>query len=305
MTDMELISVIVPVYNVESYLEKCIESILIQDYVNFELYLVDDGSTDRSGSLCDSYAQRDPRIRVLHKPNGGLSDARNAALDHIKGEYVVFIDSDDFVDPKYLSTLYRLIRMKHADISICNFQYISEKGILLNRVENSGEIIELSQKDALQSLVRGEVINTSASMKMYRTSLFKEIRYPKGQLYEDIATTYKLFFKADKLVYQNYAFYIYLCRTGSITKQSFTAKRLDAIKNTQEMCEAIKKIYPDLRDDCDARLYSQYVSTYAAALVGGANQAICMQLYQEMKTIPYNSYFKKKMKIYYRLSCLG
>ncbi len=301
----DLISVIVPVYNVEQYLEKCVKSILKQDYINFELFLVDDGATDSSGEMCNQFAGEDTRIKVIHKQNGGLSDARNVAIDQMKGEYVVFIDSDDYVENNYLSILYGLIKEYDVEISICNFKYISESGILLNKAYNDGEILVLNQKEALKRLVIGRTINTSASMKMYKTSLFEGIRYPKGKLYEDIATTYKLFMKTDKLVYQNYSLYDYLCRTGSITKQGFTPKRLDAIENMLVMCEAIKEKYSELGDICDARIYSQYISTYSAALSGNADKTVINRLYQEMNKIRYNKCFKKKMKIYYKISKMG
>ena len=122
MVYTELISVIVPVYNVGPYLEKCVKSILAQDHTDFGLYLIDDGSTDQSGRVCDIFAEKDPRIKVIHKLNGGLSDARNTAIDQMQGRYVVFIDPDDHVESDYLSTLYALTQINDADISMCDFQ---------------------------------------------------------------------------------------------------------------------------------------------------------------------------------------
>ena len=302
MVYTELISVIVPVYNVGPYLEKCVKSILAQDHTDFGLYLIDDGSTDQSGRVCDIFAEKDPRIKVIHKLNGGLSDARNTAIDQMQGRYVVFIDPDDHVESDYLSTLYALTQINDADISMCDFQYVSESGVILNKVKNDGKITRLDQKEAIKSLLEGGSINTSACMKMYKTELFDDIRYPKGRLYEDIATTYKLFFKAERFVYQDHPLYSYVCRSGSITKQNFTEKRLDAIRNMQEMCDAIRKRYPEFEDDCDARLYAQYISTYSSALSGKADKAVTDQLYRELKRIKYNDRFKRKMRIYHMLS---
>ena len=128
MRQDELISVIVPVYNVEKYIDKCIKSIISQDYTNLEIWLVDDGSTDSSGEVCDKYAESDQRIIVIHKDNGGLSDARNVALDRMQGKYVLFIDSDDYIEKNYISYLYMLLKDYQSDISICNFKYVNEKG---------------------------------------------------------------------------------------------------------------------------------------------------------------------------------
>ena len=241
----ELISVIVPVYNVEKYLDKCIKSIINQDYINLEIWLIDDGSTDSSGEICNKYAEKDHRITVIHKENGGLSDARNVALDQMQGKYVLFIDSDDYIEKKYISYLHMLLKDYQCDISVCNFKYVNEKGKMINKPKDTGEIIQYSRKEAIEKILQGKEINTSASMKLYRSELFKNIRYPKGRLYEDIATTYKTILRVDRVVYGDYSGYVYLCRGGSITKREFTEERLDSIYNMEEMCSNIMKVYPD------------------------------------------------------------
>ena len=300
-----LISVIVPVYNVEKYIKKCVNSILEQDYENFELILVDDGSTDKSGDICDEFANKDCRIKVIHKENGGLSDARNVAIDQINGEYIVFIDSDDYIEKNYLSTLLKLVEKYNVKISVCNFKYITETGNILNDVHDDGKIEIYSQKDAIKNLIKGCEINTSASMKMYHRSLFSDIRYPKGKLYEDISTTYKLFFEVDRIAYQNSSLYIYLCRTGSITKSIFTERRLDAITNMTQMCNAIKNRYPELTPICEARLFSQYIGTYGAALDGNADRIILRQLYDDIRKFKNTEHYSFKMKCYFWGSKLG
>lgn len=305
MEKQDLISIIVPVYNVEKYLEKCIDSILNQDYQAFELFLVDDGSTDESGMICDAFEKKDSRIRVIHKKNGGLSDARNAAIDKMSGDYVVFIDSDDYVESNYLSVLLGLIKKYNVDISACNFVYMNENGKILNRVDNDGKILLLEQKDALSKILEGREINTSAGMKMYSSRLFKDIRYPLGKLYEDISTTYKLFLKVDRVVYQNYSLYTYLCRGGSITKTGFTIKRMDAVYNLEIMCNDIKYHYPQLEPRCNASLFSQYVTTYGAAIDGNAEKKVLDEMYDAIINLKSNVYFSKKMKIYFLISRLN
>lgn len=156
MRQDELISVIVPVYNVEKYIDKCIKSIISQDYTNLEIWLVDDGSTDSSGEVCDKYAESDQRIIVIHKDNGGLSDARNVALDRMQGKYVLFIDSDDYIEKNYISYLYMLLKDYQSDISICNFKYVNEKGQILNNPEDTGKIVQYSKEEALDKILQGK-----------------------------------------------------------------------------------------------------------------------------------------------------
>ena len=271
MRQDELISVIVPVYNVEKYIDKCIKSIISQDYTNLEIWLVDDGSTDSSGEVCDKYAESDQRIIVIHKDNGGLSDARNVALDRMQGKYVLFIDSDDYIEKNYISYLYMLLKDYQSDISICNFKYVNEKGQILNNPEDTGKIVQYSKEEALDKILQGKEINTSASMKLYCCDLFKNIRYPKGKLYEDVATTYKTILGANRVVYGDYSGYVYLCRSGSITQKKFT-----------EMI----------------RLFEQYVSVYSAAKNSIGNKIIEKQIFGKLKDMRKRANVRGKDKVY-------
>lgn len=298
MRQDELISVIVPVYNVEKYIDKCIKSIISQDYTNLEIWLVDDGSTDSSGEVCDKYAESDQRIIVIHKDNGGLSDARNVALDRMQGKYVLFIDSDDYIEKNYISYLYMLLKDYQSDISICNFKYVNEKGQILNNPEDTGKIVQYSKEEALDKILQGKEINTSASMKLYCCDIFKNIRYPKGKLYEDVATTYKTILRANRVVYGDYSGYVYLCRGGSITKRKFTEKRMDAIYNMEEMCSNIIKAYPNLQGKCMVRLFEQYVSVYSAAKNSTGNKIIEKQIFGKLKDMRKRANVRGKNKVY-------
>lgn len=303
--DKPLITVIVPVYNVEKYLEKCVNSILNQDYLNLEIILVDDGSIDRSGIICDELSHKDPRIKVIHKKNGGLSDARNAAIDIMSGEYVTYIDSDDYIEKNYISYLVYLIKKYNVEISICNFKYVTETGSLINKVYDSGKEIEYSKKDALEKILIGHEINTSASMKLYKADLFLDIRYPKGKLYEDISTTYKTFLKTERIIYGDRSLYVYLCRDGSITKQSFSIKRLDAIENLKMMCDEIESVYPELRIKCRSRLFSQYVSVYAVLRNSHCNVELENKMFKEIRKLNKYANGVRKMAVYCLMARIG
>lgn len=228
---MPEISVIVPVYRVEPYLRQCVDSILSQTFTDFELILVDDGSPDNCGAICDEYALKDSRVRVIHKQNGGLSDARNAGIDMAKGEFLTFIDSDDLVAPEYLNRLYHSIKSSAAEIAICNmlpFKDSSNPQIEEQNSNDSKRII--SGRDACLSIYRMDgTVPIMAWGKLYKSSLFNGIRYPVGLIHEDDATTPKLFYLANKIAQIGDKLYLYRSRADSIMSQPFSAKRFDCL----------------------------------------------------------------------------
>ena len=221
------ISIIVPCYNVEQYLSKCIDSILNQTYQNFEVWLVDDGSPDRCGEICDEYAKKDARIKVIHKKNGGLADARNVALDVITGEYVVCVDSDDYISPTHIEGLYHLIEKYGADVSVNTFCPFYE-GASPNPSPKSAKDWVLDGLHATEMMFYQEHFDTTAWGKMYKASLFDGIRYPKGLLFEDLPTTYRLLLKANKVVFNDEQSYFYLLRSNSIEGAAFSPHKLDS-----------------------------------------------------------------------------
>lgn len=242
----ELISVIVPVYNVENYLSRCVDSIINQTYSNLEIILVDDGSTDSSGIICDEYKKKDKRITVIHQENGGVSSARNRALDIIKGKYVVFSDSDDFVSKDYIMYLYKLLLKYKSDISICGLQSVGEKYAVQNKREKS--IVRVyDSRTALEMLCYQKEIANAPWGKMYKASLFNDIRYPVGRAYsEDLITTYKLIDKSAKIVKGSKKIYFYYQRTDSVMHQSFSLKLMDKIEISEEVMKHIQEKYPEL-----------------------------------------------------------
>ena len=242
----ELISVIVPIYNVEKYLNKCIESIINQSYSNLEIILVDDGSKDNSGVMCDSYLLKDNRIKVIHKENGGLSDARNVGIEKAKGEYIIFIDSDDWIDKKMIETLYNIIKKDNSDISICDYFLAYSEEIQTQKEDI--EIINLSNIEALKKIYDKDlgVCMIVAWNKLYKRNLFKDdIRYPYGKIHEDEFTTYKLLYKAKKISYINQKMYYYRQRENSIMNKPFNKKRLDVLEAFEQRSYYMKDIVKD------------------------------------------------------------
>lgn len=205
-----LVSVIVPVYNVEKYLQKCVQSIQKQSYQNIEIILVNDGSKDNSLSICNELAKNDERIIVLDKQNGGLSDARNFGIHHAQGEWYSFIDSDDFIHEEMIDSMLKYAVANSADIAVCDMEYLYDDGKL---VLASGGKFECDSVLDNPSLIR---INNSACNKIFHRSLFDDIEFPVGKYYEDLATIPILLYKAKKIVKVNKSYYTYFQRSGSI-----------------------------------------------------------------------------------------
>lgn len=252
-----LISVIVPCYNVEEYLPKCIESILSQTYDNLEILLVDDGSPDNSGRICDEYAIRDSRIRVIHKENEGLSDARNVALDVMKGEYVTFIDSDDYVADDYVEILYRLIAEHGVQMSVVWHQTFADGTVPSACHEQVFEHI-LCGWEALEGMFYQRTFDTAAWAKMYHCSLFFDgVRYPKGWLYEDLPTTYRLMVKCSRIAFSNCRSYFYRIRRTSIEGAPFHPQKYESCVKIIRQLEADKiKMSEQVQRALDCRIVS-------------------------------------------------
>lgn len=252
-----LISIVLPVYNVEKYLERCLKTVIAQTYKNIEIILVNDGSTDGSLKICEKYKFADTRIKIINKENGGLSDARNVGIKNSTGEYITFIDSDDKVEFDYVEYLYNLIKKSHVDISVCAHTVVVEK--TNNNFIVPTDNILLSDKIAIKNMLYGDKVDTSAWAKLYKRSLFNEIEYPKGMLCEDIATTYKLFMMAEKIIFGSQSKYNYIIRENSITTQKFNVKKLDLLEMTDLMGKDVLKVYPDLyKAVMRRRIYSRF-----------------------------------------------
>ena len=238
---MPKISVIVPVYKVEAYLRPCIESILKQTFIDFELILVDDGSPDQCGAICDEYSKKDKRIFVVHKKNGGLSTARNAGLDLMKGEYVTFVDSDDIIEGKYLEVLFNDIQRLNAQISTCQMYEFIGEAILTQNYTNKQESLIMSGRDAVFNLYNDKAgITINACAKLYHKSLFKTLRFPEGKIHEDQARVPLLLYMAKKVVVNYGQAYGYRLRMSSIMHSKFSGKRYDDIEAIEECIQFFK-----------------------------------------------------------------
>lgn len=238
-----LISVIVPVYRVEKYLERCVKSILSQTYKNLEVILVDDGSPDQCPAICDACAEKDARVKVIHQENKGLSGARNAGIDAASGEYLAFVDSDDYVSPHFIEELYQLLQDTGCAIGQCRFSYVKGDGL----VEESDSAFCIYRGESLMEQLYGPEEKATCFVvawnKLYRAELFKEtgIRYPEGRIHEDEATTYRLFHEAKKLAFLDRALYGYYTENGGSITSVFSAKRLQWLTAHEERIAFFKK----------------------------------------------------------------
>lgn len=247
MEKTPLISVIVPVYNVEPFLARCLDSILGQTWRNLEILLVDDGSEDNSGSICDRYAQNDSRIRVIHKANGGLSSARNAGLDAASGAYIGFVDSDDWIEPDMYATMLGLLEKYEANL-VCAGRYdvdgdTGEKtvGLCPVREECVGGVTLAGR------IFLFDNCDSSACDKLYRRELLEGMRYPVGRVCEDMPVTYRIALKAERAVFCPKPLYYYFHRCGSISQSTrITEKTFHYSQNTAEIYPYIRKNHPEI-----------------------------------------------------------
>lgn len=239
--DNPLVSVIIPVYNVEDYVEECIESVINQTHTNLEIIIVNDGSKDSSRSKCSRIAERDERIKIIDKENGGLSSARNAGLEIAKGTFLSFVDSDDYIDSRMLETLVSLIAEVGADIACCNYDEVNEKSdfILTHKIRFEG-VETYDRRTALELMLAENYFKCFACNKLFRRDLFDGIRYPEGMHYEDIITLYELLGKSTRLVFTSKALYHYRVRNNSITRAKFTKKNYDVLIPIRRICHENK-----------------------------------------------------------------
>lgn len=244
---MDLISVIVPVYKVEKYLDKCVQSIVNQTYRNLEIILVDDGSPDHCGAMCDAWAVKDSRIKVIHKENGGLSDARNAGMAATTGDWIAFVDSDDWIRADMYEVLVSTARETDAEIAACEYQmvYPDQKFI---ETTYTGDITVLKSQDAMQSLIHNSLVKQVVWNKLYAVHLVKDIPFAVGKWHEDEIWTWQVIMKTNRYAVVDKLGYYYLQRSSSIMGQSYNVKRLDALEGKCQRHEAICAHMPELAE---------------------------------------------------------
>lgn len=244
------VSVVVPIYKVEKYLGRCIESITNQSYTNLEIILVNDGSPDRCGDICEEYALQDSRIKVLHKENGGLSDARNFGMNYVTGEYTVFVDSDDWLELNMIETMIKLVNEYNSDIVQVGFYYTYNNYLLFDDryySENDKPIV-LDNYSLMKELVTNEKVKNFAWGKLYKTELIKDIPFKKGVLFEDVFWAHQVMQRVNKYVLSNKPLCYYLQREDSIVA-TYTTRNLDIIEGLKERHEFIERYYQSLSDE--------------------------------------------------------
>lgn len=273
-----LISVIVPVYKVELYLSRCVDSIIDQSYENLEIILVDDGSPDNCGKICDEYAKRDNRIKVIHKENGGLSSARNAGLSIVSGDYIGFIDSDDWIETDMFKSLVDVAERENADIVQCGFQAVLNDGTVKRKYSFDKECYNNS--DILSAYFLQTKIHVVVWNKLYRSYLFDSIRMVEGRLHEDTMVSFELILRTKKFFSITNIYYNYLQRDTSIVGSSFSPKKLDAIFAGNYVLNLCEKNCP------------KYIN-YAHILLC----MYCFYLYDELKISKVDNEFEYKKTI--------
>lgn len=266
-----LISVILPVYNIERYLQKCMDSLFLQSYSNIEFVVVDDGSQQKCAKKCDDLSKQDSRVVVYHKENGGLSDARNYGIEKAKGEYITCIDPDDYVDDNYIEYLYELIEKYNTNMSICQHRVIKNDRVIDYGRNYPSEVV--SAKQCIERMLYHDIIDTSAWAKMYHKDLFVNIDYPIGKIFEDIGTTYKLMIESKQIAVGYESKYSYVIRDNSIVNASFNEKKLDLICMTDTMADGVLEVYPELYPAVKRRqIYARFSTLNQMIDVKGLSQ---------------------------------
>lgn len=309
----DLISVIIPVYKVEQYLSNCLESLINQTYSNLEIIVVDDGSPDACPQICDDYMKKDSRIKVIHKENGGLSDARNAGIKIATGKYIGFVDSDDYIHPKFYEILYKNIMEYDADISVCNF--VNTTQLNWYGGKQSKEMVEFNNIEALEALYSDNVQMQKAMVvawnKLYKRELFKKIHYPLGKTNEDEFVIHHILYQSKKIIYIDSELYYYLQRTDSIMsrgtkeydvkrfyQQEAYKNRIEFFynKNLEKLCYNAICVYLD-------RIFVDYGMAYRKKASVEIKKKLIKNYKSVYKDSRFNVNFSLKQKFKYRIFC--
>ena len=240
-----LISIIVPIYKVEEYLNRCVESIINQTYDNLEIILVDDGSPDKCPQMCDAWEEKDGRITVIHKKNGGLSDARNAGMKIAKGKYISFVDSDDLIDYSFIEYLYNALIETGAELSACDVEEFKDENLLTLHEKKYAKSFIATAEQALAQLIKGRGFRAVAWNKLYCREILRDEEFEYGRLHEDEFFTYRIINKCKKLTFVSLPLYKYRQREGSIMKAK-SNRQLDALDAGYQRLIFLKKNYPKL-----------------------------------------------------------
>lgn len=241
------ISIIIPVYKVEEYIDRCIKSVVDQTYNNLEIILVDDGSPDNCPVICDKWAEKDSRIKVIHKNNGGLSDARNIGMKIASGELIGFVDSDDWISKEMYQLLYENMKENESDISACGVKMVWEDAAEARFLTPTG-IQVLDTQEAMEAIIRESQLKQPVWYKLYKTELIRDILFPVGKCNEDVFWTYQAIGRARRVSTFDTPCYFYFQRENSIMGNKYSLKRLDALEAKIERLKYIEREFPQLED---------------------------------------------------------
>ena len=286
--DTAKISVIVPVYKVEAYLDKCVQSIVDQTYRNLEIILVDDGSPDRCGEMCDAWAAKDSRIKVIHKENGGLSDARNAGMAVASGEYMGFVDSDDYIAPDMYRLLLERMTTDGSDIAACGVEMVYEDGTPSRMLTPAGSHV-LQSGQIMESVIREDLLKQPVWYKLYRSELIRDIPFAVGKYHEDVFWSWQAAAKARRVSVFDTPCYFYLQRSGSIMGEGFSLKRLDALEAKCLRQEYLESCLPEHAavGRCDLFFSCLYMGQKTLLYLSGMEQERAMErLRSTLETYP-------------------
>lgn len=300
MEHNHLLSVIVPVYNVEEYLPRCVDSILAQTYANLELILVDDGAKDQSGAICDDYARRDSRIRVIHKQNGGLSSARNAGMDIAQGEYITFVDSDDWIEPDAYEHLLGLMQRYQVKL-VCggNYDVEDSTGVKTLGVCPKAEEV-ITSEEMVRRMFLWQGCDSSVCDKIFHRELLKGFHFPEGKVCEDVAITYKIILSTDRAVLSEKPFYNYLHRSGSITMAAISENTFHFSQHTAEIYAYIRERHPSILNEATYLRVRSLVHNLLSLDIAGPSvrKAYCQQYSASRKALAEHFSFIVKSPLF-------
>lgn len=297
------VSVVVPVYNVQGFLVKCLDSIINQTYNDLEIILVNDGSTDNSGRICDEYASKDSRVKVIHQKNGGLSAARNAGIQNASSEWITFIDSDDYVSEDYVEYLINLASVNNSDVAIATYTYVTNS----KRIDKgTGEVAIMDSEVAIRRMLLDQGFDMGAWAKLYRTTFFDNNLYPVNKLYEDSYTTYRVVYKAKKVAFGSKSIYFYINRDDSIVNSSFNERKFELIEMNKLNEQFIRENIPNLSGEAKRRVIwsyfstlNQVLSTKDSKIIAKYSPDLVNDILKEGKFIMKSKYIPKRDKAAY------
>ena len=252
------VSVIIPIYNTEQYLNKCIDSVLNQTMRDFELLLIDDGSKDSSGMICDTYAQQDSRVRVVHKENAGQGVARNLAMDMAAGEYYAFLDSDDYWDADYLEKMLWLTETQNAEIAVCEYRNVDHNYRPVGNKKEDGSVEVMSGVEAAKQALYWKKFGVAPWAKLWKAELWKGVRFKEDRIYEDLATTYQVYVKAARVAFVHKAYMTYYLRLNSDARMAFNNRKMMTLVTAEEILKFA-------REECPALLPAAHSRAVASA----------------------------------------